>query len=127
MSKTREELLTSFNPKSGRMVATIGWYNQDYMIVNGLILKNQAHAALCNLIDQGLFEDLGDAIRQAVALLLIDKAKYLQKDHGMEHGLLEVFKTIQRIRDPGDMAPDGCGMRKVKVLDQMLNKVKDDP
>lgn len=125
MSTTQQITLPAkFDPKQGgRLLPTIGWYNKDYWLVNGLLLKGQAYSALCDLINQGACEDLGDALRQAVILLLIDKAKYLAKERGM----LGIFDRIQKARDPGNMAPDETGLRKVKRLEEMYAKLKDDP
>ena len=70
MSKTK--LVTDIG-KTERVDPTISWYNCDYSLVNGVLLRSDAVAMIEELIAARVFTGLGDALRRAVTLLLIDR------------------------------------------------------
>ena len=108
--------------EGGKLLPHRDWYNMEYQMINGLLLKNQACDELCRLIKQGVCEDLGDAIRQGIIALLIDKARYLMKDDGIA-GVLERIRQISR---PGDMKPGESAVWTIKCLQEMYAKIDPD-
>lgn len=104
-------------------MATATWYNMDYWLVNGLLLKNTHFTALGDLIPWK-YENVGEAIREGVKLLLLENAALLAAGaHTLHKSKVKLVQAIVSPDRPQDMKPDGVGSFKVRVLEEMYAKI----
>lgn len=117
---------TTTQKAAGKLVPVITWYNMSYWLVNGLLLKDKAWTALEDLIELGRYEDLGEALREGVRLLLLENADILgNTPHtALGRSKIQIVESIVNLKTPGDMAPDTMGSYHRELLEEMYEKIR---
>ena len=99
------------------------WYNTEYMMIHGLKLPSLAIDAICDLITIGRYENLEQAIQEAVTIVIQENTPSLTRNKPTWYGL-------KRIRDLSRLAqnakPDNLGLRNLHYLEQMYAAIRRD-
>jgi Arc/MetJ-type ribon-helix-helix transcriptional regulator len=97
--------------------SSIHWFNMDYWLLNGFLLPEVAHTALCELVDLGRFPDLDSAIREGIKIILEENGALLVRHD--RKWLPQLADLREVFKDASNVKPDEAGMGNVRLLDQM--------
>lgn len=115
---------TNLNPlRGGLLVPSVTWYNMHYWMVNGFLLGNSQWMALTELVPWK-YANFGDALREAVKLLLLENTQWLAACNKTGASKLTMMKNILATDRTEDMKPDEVGRFKLELLEEMYKKLQ---
>ena len=97
--------------------SSIHWYNMDHWLLNGFLLPDRAHSALCELITLGRFPSLDTAIREGVRIVLEENMSMLVRS---DHKWIRLLSPMDKVfKDPAMAKPDEVGAENLRFLSEM--------
>lgn len=89
----------------------------DYLLLNGFLLPDRAHSALCDLITLGRFRDLDSAIREGIRTVLEENASLLIRN---DRKWIPMLSRMDKIfKNAASAKPDEAGGENMRFLQEM--------